>query len=189
MRKAIAISFLILCFLLIAIVSAQVVEQPQISNVKIDAYWKDNGAKTIDIQTQAVLAVHLIQTSTVRSYTSIHLQGQGVIIHQLDETLEVLDPQESKTIFYTIENPGGINRVDGVTITVVARETYMYTETSQSTVYANLLPTQTPEPTPTPTPTPQPIQSSFDWTVIVIALIMSGTIIAAAVILSIRLRK
>lgn len=188
MKKTAVILFLILSSLSVTPVLGQIIERPSISDVIVHAYWKDTGAKTIDINSsgQAILAVYLLQNSTVESSARITIRSTNpVIIQGIPETLETLAPGEDETLFYTIQNGGVTSDVANVPITITSYETYMGTEMSKATVYANLIaPISVSTPEPTNSPIAEAIQSSIDYTWILVALIIAIAIIAGAIILS-----
>ncbi|MCL5949752.1 MAG: hypothetical protein M1490_04675 [Candidatus Bathyarchaeota archaeon] len=179
MRKIGVLVALVLISLCIVPVYGQIVERPSISDVIVHAYWKDNGAKTIDINSssQAILAVYLLQNSTVESSARITVRSSSpVIIQGIPDTTETLAPGQDETLFFTIQNGGATVDVDNIPITITSYETYGGTEMSKATVYANLL-------APPATPTPEALQSSIDYTWIIAALIIAMAIILAAVII------
>lgn len=138
-RPIFFVSFYVLVFATLGLPfsNGQIVYQPQISNVKVNAYWQTNGANSIDIMAQQTLAVNCTQESNVTSSATITVTG-SVGINPTSNTV-TLAPKATETIYFIISNVGEYQQVNNVQINVTSYETFTGTETSSSTVTCNLL--------------------------------------------------
>lgn len=124
--------FSTLTSLTITTANAQFIEQPSVSNVQVNACWATNGEKNIDILNAQNIAINLTQLSTVRSSASIYINNYYYGV-------EILDPGETKTIYYTVTNYGTHEQTNNVDFVVKANEMWGGTETSRDKVSCNFL--------------------------------------------------
>jgi hypothetical protein len=124
-----------LVFLIVPLSYCQIVEQPQISDIKVNAFWETNGQKSIDIMGTQTLAINLTQMSTVESSGIIQVTG-GMPESQGTGSIA---PGETKTIYVVVTNPGEEQQINNFPITVTAFDAFTGEQTSNDTVTCNFL--------------------------------------------------
>ncbi len=121
------------------------VEQPLVTQTEVSAKWVATNSKYAELQGSQRIAVTLTNKGTVTGGTLLEAQtgNSKLSVTPLSMTVNNLVPNVPQTVYFDCSNLGVQNQIDDIPVTIIAKDTYMDSETGRDTVYGTLLPTLT----------------------------------------------